>query len=202
MRFWSRRNRSRGQSLVEFAIMVPVLTLITAGTIDLGRAFYLNIEISGAARQGTRAGILSDTTDIGDAIRQEPNTAIPNTVAAWGNTAQDQGNGCTPGTSANCGDGGGCQPSVFTGSRAACFAIRTCTLTGGAGNNSDLGTCTSFGAWQTRPVPGAGGSGPHGLQVLVVYKLPPVTPFLALMTAGTGGNLYLKSYALADELYF
>lgn len=123
MRFWSRRNRSRGQSLVEFAIMVPVLTLITAGTIDLGRAFYLNIEISGAARQGTRAGILSDTTDIGDAIRQEPNTAIPNTVAAWGNTAQDQGNGCTPGTSANCGDGGGCQPSVFTGSRAACFAI-------------------------------------------------------------------------------
>jgi hypothetical protein len=192
-----RRRGSRGQSAVEFALLLPVMLLLFLGTVDLARGYYLSIETSGAARSGARAAVVSDTSDIGDAIRSEPNTAIANTQATWGDTWKDQVNGCTPTTSTKCGDPNGCPPSVFTGTRLACFAVRTCTLSSGG----DVGTCSSYSAsWATRPASGTGA--PHAVQVLVVYKLAPVTPLLGELTQNTGGNLYIKNYALGNELYF
>jgi Flp pilus assembly protein TadG len=196
----ARRRRQRGQSLVEFAFTVPVLLLLVLGTVDLGRGFYLAIEIDSAARQGMRSAIVSDTTDIGDAVRSEPNSAIPNSAATWGSTFAGAAYGCTPNTSANCGDTGGCDPSVFTGGRLACFAIRTCTLTGTNGS-PDLGTCSSYGSWGTRPVP-VNGVGPHGIQILVVYRLATVTPILGLVTSATGKDLYIRTTVTGNELYF
>lgn len=193
---WTKR-RSRGQSMVEFAISLPVLMLLVLGTVDIGRGFHFDIEITNAARQGVRDGIIADSTDIGDAVRAEPNSAIADTIGVWGDTAKNQPNGCTPNTSTACGDPNGCPASAFSGNRQACFAIRTCTLSGAAGS-SDLGTCLSYGPWQSRPEPGGG----HGLQVLVVYKLAPITPVLSQFTAATGNNLYLKTTAVGNELYF
>jgi len=43
-----------GQSLVEFAIVLPLLVLILIGIFDLGRAFYSLITITNAAREGAR----------------------------------------------------------------------------------------------------------------------------------------------------
>ena len=47
-----RPKRTRGQSLVEFALLVPVLLLILLLSIDFGRAFYGWVILQNAARIG------------------------------------------------------------------------------------------------------------------------------------------------------
>lgn len=52
-----RRNRARetrGQSLVEFALILPVFLLVLFGLIDAGRFVYMNSVLSQAAREGAR----------------------------------------------------------------------------------------------------------------------------------------------------
>ncbi|MDA8439676.1 MAG: pilus assembly protein [Propionibacterium sp.] len=46
------RPRSRGQALVEFAVILPVLMLILLGSIDFGRIMFSYIQINNAAREG------------------------------------------------------------------------------------------------------------------------------------------------------
>ena len=41
----------RGQSLVEVALMVPVLLLIVLGLVDVGRAFSFKLAVTNAARE-------------------------------------------------------------------------------------------------------------------------------------------------------
>jgi PKD repeat protein len=47
-----RRSRSRGQSLVEFALVLPLLLIFLATVLDLGRIYYANISLLNAAREG------------------------------------------------------------------------------------------------------------------------------------------------------
>lgn len=49
-------KKEKGQSLVEFAFIIPVLMLILLGVFDFGRAFYAYNAISNAAREGARYG--------------------------------------------------------------------------------------------------------------------------------------------------
>ena len=49
---YRRRHRSRGQSLVEFAIILPIMLVFLAGVIDLGRVFYATVTLNNAAREG------------------------------------------------------------------------------------------------------------------------------------------------------
>jgi hypothetical protein len=188
----SRRSRhQRGQALVEFTLITPVLILFVLLTVDVGRAFWESIDAAGAARAGVRMGIISDSSDIGAGTREEPNTGIPNTLAAWGAMGPGTAEGTCTASAQVCGDPNGCVPSSFSATQIACFAIRSCNLSSGG----DLGTCTSYGQWGYRPV--AGG---HGLLVVVVIKFPPVTPALPLLIPGR--VLYLTQSALGDELYF
>ena len=41
---------ARGQSVVEFAFMVPILILLVAGAIDLGNCYQTWINLTNAAR--------------------------------------------------------------------------------------------------------------------------------------------------------
>jgi Flp pilus assembly protein TadG len=52
----SRRSRSRGQSLAEFALVVPVFLIVLFGIIDLGRFVYTANALSNAAREAARVG--------------------------------------------------------------------------------------------------------------------------------------------------
>jgi hypothetical protein len=188
-----RHRRSRGQALIEFTLTVPVLLLFVLLTVDVGRAYWESVDAAGAARAGARMAIISDTSDIASAVRDEPNSGIPNTVAAWGPEGPGQVYGsCVVGASV-CGDPSGCAPASFSGSQIACFAVRTCQLSGGG----DAGTCSVFNAWGFRPEPGGG----HGVDVLVVIKFIAATPALAQII-GPGGNLYLKQDSIAEEAYF
>jgi Flp pilus assembly protein TadG len=187
----------RGQSLIEIALTLPVLLLLVFGVTDFARVYYYGIETAGAARSGVREAIINETTDIGDAIRSEPNTAIADTTAVWGDTGPAGINAdCTSAVgSQHCGDPNGCPASVFTGTRVACFAVRACTLTGG-----DQGTCSSYGAWGSRPT--VSSSTVRAVQVWVVYRFTPVTPLAAQMLPTTNGFFRLTESAIGDELYF
>lgn len=62
----SRRD-SRGQSLVEFALVLPVFILVLMGIVDLGRAVYGYNTANNAAREASRLAIVDQTvTDIED----------------------------------------------------------------------------------------------------------------------------------------
>ena len=60
-------QRLRGQALVEFAIALPILILIVAGVLELGRGYSLTLAINDAARDGARyaAGKTSTTNGPG-----------------------------------------------------------------------------------------------------------------------------------------
>ncbi len=49
-------SRQKGQDLVEFALVLPILLLIMFGVLDLGRLFHAAITITNAARVGARFG--------------------------------------------------------------------------------------------------------------------------------------------------
>lgn len=47
-------RRARGQSLVEFALVLPVFFILLFGLIDMGRFVYMNSTLSQAAREAAR----------------------------------------------------------------------------------------------------------------------------------------------------
>ncbi|MBI3965998.1 MAG: pilus assembly protein [Chloroflexi bacterium] len=51
--------RSRGQSIVEFALVSPVLLAMIFGVLDLGRYAYVQAVLDNAVRDGARYGILN-----------------------------------------------------------------------------------------------------------------------------------------------
>lgn len=73
----SRRRLTRhgnGQSLVEFALVLPVLLVMVVGLFDFGRAIYASNAISNAARIATRVAIV-DQNEV--AIKQAAVTEAP-----------------------------------------------------------------------------------------------------------------------------
>lgn len=51
-------KREKGQSLVEFALVLPILLLLILGIVDFGMAFYGLVTVNTAAREGARRGVL------------------------------------------------------------------------------------------------------------------------------------------------
>ncbi len=51
------RRPKRGQALAELAIMIPFLVIAMMGFFDLGRAYYYQIALTNAAREGARLAI-------------------------------------------------------------------------------------------------------------------------------------------------
>jgi Flp pilus assembly protein TadG len=52
-----RRQRSeRGQSAVEFAVVVPILVLVLVVVSDFGRLFFVSVAVNNAARAGAQYG--------------------------------------------------------------------------------------------------------------------------------------------------
>ena len=61
MRRWCRR-RARGQALVEFALVMPIMMVLLMGIIELGRAWNMKQVLTDAAREGARLAVVADPT--------------------------------------------------------------------------------------------------------------------------------------------
>jgi Flp pilus assembly protein TadG len=53
------RRDTRGQTLVEFAIVLPIMLLVLMGLVDLGRAVYSYNTLAQAARSASRTAIVN-----------------------------------------------------------------------------------------------------------------------------------------------
>ena len=57
-------RREKGQSLLEFALILPVLLIVLAGVLDLGRIYYSYIAVTDAAAEGaTYAAMYPQVSD-------------------------------------------------------------------------------------------------------------------------------------------
>lgn len=69
-------RRSRGQAMVEFALVLPIFVLFLVIAIDFGRVYYSYVAINNAAREGAAYAGLNPTNQMGTEARanQETNT--------------------------------------------------------------------------------------------------------------------------------
>jgi len=183
---------------VEFALVVPFLTVVAMGVYDLGNWVAESGALRGQARAGIRAGAKAVNEDIGLAIRSEGASAIPNTSAEWGNEYAGASQATCNSASSACGDSQGCTSSssfwttpggAGLPNPVACFAITHCTLGGGASPTCPLGS------WQTRP---PGGTSGDLLVIVVSYRFTPFTPALSAIT---GSTVYAR-YVLYSEVSY
>src|SRR5262245_58166435 len=69
------RRTVRGQSLVELGLVLPVVLLLLAGALDLGRIFYAHISLRNAAREGAVQAARTPASYIPNAAC-DPNTNL------------------------------------------------------------------------------------------------------------------------------
>lgn len=58
----NRRTSDKGAVMAEFALILPVLLILTFGIIEFGRAYNTTVSLQGAAREAARALALCKTT--------------------------------------------------------------------------------------------------------------------------------------------
>jgi len=110
-----RKNaRRKGQALVEFALIVPILVMLVMGIVEFGRIFMTQQAVTNASREGARTGVLpnSSTTD------------VQNMVSSYMGSA-----GLTGGTSVQCSNVG---PSVAAGTPTSVTVSYTLSILTGA----------------------------------------------------------------------
>ena len=83
-RLRGRRHRTRGQSMVEFTLILPVLMLLIFGIYQFGQTYSNYIQVTNAARTGGRKALVSrgSATGVNDAI------AAAKAATWWLNTSQ------------------------------------------------------------------------------------------------------------------
>lgn len=110
-------KHEKAQTMVEFALVFPIILLLTYGVIEVGRAVFIYTAVTSAAREGSRYGAAAGQDDSGvyyymncDGIRAAiRKTAIltpitDNQISVWydhgpGTVAFPNANICPPGTS-------------------------------------------------------------------------------------------------------
>jgi Flp pilus assembly protein TadG len=59
-----RARDHRGQTIVEFALILPVFILVLVGIVDFGRAVYASSTIQNAAREAVRVAIVDQNLTV------------------------------------------------------------------------------------------------------------------------------------------
>lgn len=103
---WAKNDN--GSSLVELSLVAPFLILLLLGAVDFGRAYFLGMEVAGAAHAGAEYGAQNptDTTGIRTAATNDA-PDVPNLTIA------------TPTYGCECSDG--------TSYSASCSTTPTCS---------------------------------------------------------------------------
>jgi Flp pilus assembly protein TadG len=57
-----RKFNNRGQALVEFALLLPLVMLILIGVVEFGRAWQAKQTLTDVAREAARMSVISDPT--------------------------------------------------------------------------------------------------------------------------------------------
>jgi Flp pilus assembly protein TadG len=86
------RKREDGQSLVEFAMVVPIFLLVLFAIVDFGMAFHAWITITNSAREGARAGAVhAPVATIEQRVRNAADSLDQDNLTVTVTNADDQG---------------------------------------------------------------------------------------------------------------
>lgn len=115
-------RQGRGQALVEFALVMPVIVLVVLGVLDLGRAVFSYNTLAQAARQANRTAMVDQDVDRvkAIAIAAAPSLGLsPSNVSVCYKTSETAERDCSSPTTDNC-------PSASR--TIGCLAIVTTSL--------------------------------------------------------------------------
>ncbi len=70
------RRSDAGQSLVEFALVMPIVLLMLVGIIEFGRAWNVQQVLTDAAREGARQAVLANPAVTQQSVRGNINAAL------------------------------------------------------------------------------------------------------------------------------
>jgi Flp pilus assembly protein TadG len=98
-----RRRRTRGQSLVEFAVILPVFLLILSGVLDFGFLLYGRINAINAIKESAQCGATGACTvdSAGNAVTWSTMVGAARTVATNDGLSVSPTFGCIKATSAS-----------------------------------------------------------------------------------------------------
>jgi Flp pilus assembly protein TadG len=91
--FSRTRRRERGDELVEAALVMPLLLIMLAIVVDLGRAYFCYIAVIDAAREGARYGATyqNSTEMCATALAEAQNQPLPVALTCVANTGNGSG---------------------------------------------------------------------------------------------------------------
>ncbi len=127
-------RRQRGQSLAEFALLLPLLMTILVGTLDLGRAFYTYVSLTNAAREAARYAAVNGTAASSAQVQGE--------FMSGGSDIS----GCAPGSLTFSSTGGG-RGNLYTVEVSCQFTLLTpfvATAIGALGNQITISSTATF----------------------------------------------------------
>jgi Flp pilus assembly protein TadG len=187
----ARRRKSRGQSLVEFAISSTVLLLLAMGLIDLSRAFYYSVALQGAAREGARHAAwfnqsarqnpFLDDNEIITTVQQALNgagltTSQVNFVATAG--------GCLAPSDGNAADDKPYPQSAYPTTPQTVNVYACYTTPGGQ----------QYGSWTIPPSDNAWKLGDVNVILLMNFRL--ITPFIQTLFGGSIDLAYNEHFTI------
>ena len=76
-----RMRSERGAALIEAAMIMPMILLVSVGIFEFGRAYQTSQVLTNAAREGARLAVLEGRTDGGLIALSDANIQINRTVA-------------------------------------------------------------------------------------------------------------------------
>lgn len=78
-----RRRRTRGQSLAEMALTLPLIAGMLVSLFDFGMLLYAHIQVANAAREGARASALYRTTRYDSTTNLANPSACASGIDGW-----------------------------------------------------------------------------------------------------------------------
>jgi Flp pilus assembly protein TadG len=89
-RRWEAISSDSGATIVEFALVLPLLLILIIGLIDFGRMGFVEVSITSASREGAR---LSSFYPDGTVSQQDVDTLVESSAPGAASTAQLNGGG-------------------------------------------------------------------------------------------------------------
>ena len=195
-KFLAFAKSQRSQGLTEFAIIAPVILLLTFGIIDFGRALYLYLTLQQAANEGARVAVrASYFIDPNGTSHNWPKNSDVLSAVQGHAVAAILGNPCPNGPIPNGGNpvGSASVPPTNTG-----WVFITDPSTAGNGTPN-----APRGQVPYNPPPAGcndavAADGNQPLKVTLWYTFQPITPIIQQVI---GNNIVITAYAVYRAEY-
>jgi TadE-like protein len=171
------RHRKRAQSMIEFALVAPVLLTMLVAVFDFARASYTWSVLAYAAREGGRQAVLANF-----APSTATDASVSSAVIAQGIGVSLASAPCPHATT------GGATPAPATVNSGYVYILPGVS----GGPNAPAGQPAGVGGGGCRlssPV----GADSQPLKIRIVYKFQPFTPFASQFMGSAGFTIQVDS---------